>query len=278
MAKTTNQPVAIVTGGSSGIGEATVRRLLSAGYRVFPAARRIERMDGLKSAGAHPVRLDITDDASIVALANTVRAECGRIDVLVNNAGYGSYGAVEDVPLDEARRQFEVNLFGLARLTQLVLPVMRDQKSGTIINITSIGGKIYMPLGAWYHATKHALEGWSDSLRIETAGFGIKVVIVEPGAIKTEWSDIADRSAQTYSGGTAYGEIVRRYSAVIQQSYESGSASDPDVVALTIMKALRAGRPKTRYATGNRARQLLFLRRLLSDRAFDTLIRLSYGL
>lgn len=278
MADEMNHPVAIVTGGSSGIGAATVGRLLRAGYRVYPAARRLERMDELQRAGARPVRLDITDDDSIVALVETVQKECGRIDVLVNNAGYGSYGAVEDVPLEEARRQFEVNLFGLARLTQLVLPHMREQRAGTIVNITSIGGKIYLPLGAWYHATKHALEGWSDSLRVETAGFGIKVVIVEPGAIKTEWSGIADQSAQTYSGSTAYGEITKKYSAVIQQSYERGRASDPDVVAATILKALGAKRPKPRYATGNRARQLLFLRHILSDRAFDAVIKLSYRL
>jgi NADP-dependent 3-hydroxy acid dehydrogenase YdfG len=150
---------AFVTGASAGIGEATARALLAAGYRVFAGARRLDRMAGLAAAGATLLKLDLTDDVSIVAAVNTIKNEAGRIDVLVNNAGYGSYGALEDVPLDEGRRQFEVNAFGLARLCQLVLPMMRAQRSGKIVNVTSIGGKIWEPLGAWYHATKLAVEG-----------------------------------------------------------------------------------------------------------------------
>ena len=177
---------AFVTGASAGIGEATARALLAAGYRVFAGARRLDRMAGLAAAGATLLKLDLTDDVSIVAAVNTIKNEAGRIDVLVNNAGYGSYGALEDVPLDEARRQFEVNVFGLARLCQLVLPTMRAQKSGKIVNVTSIGGKIWEPLGAWYHATKFAVEGMSDCLRMELAPFGVDVIVIEPGAIKTE--------------------------------------------------------------------------------------------
>src|SRR5262245_52781560 len=153
--------VAIVTGASSGIGESTARRLRALGYTVYAAARRVDRMAGLAADGIRVVRLDVTDDASMSALVDHVVAESGRIDVLVNNAGYGSYGAVEDVPLAEARRQFEVNVFGLARLTQLVLPHMRRQGAGRIVNISSIGGKIHEPLGGWYHATKFAVEGLS---------------------------------------------------------------------------------------------------------------------
>src|SRR5262245_63063522 len=153
--------VAIVTGASSGIGEATARRLREMGYTVYAAARRVDRMAPLAQAGIHPVGVDVTDDASLVGFVDRVIAESGRVDVLVNNAGYGSYGAVEEVPLDEARRQFEVNVFGLARLTQLVLPHMRRQGAGRIVNISSIGGKIHEPLGGWYHATKFAVEGLS---------------------------------------------------------------------------------------------------------------------
>src|SRR5271169_1594020 len=182
---------ALVTGASSGIGEATVRRLLAGGYKVFAGARRQDRMAPLAALGATLVPLDLTDDGSIVRAVEAIKAQSGRIDVLVNNAGYGSYGALEDVPLDEARRQFEVNVFGLARLCQLVLPMMRAQKSGKIVNITSIGGKIWEPLGSWYHATKFAVEGLSDCLRVEVGRFGIDVIIIEPGAIRTEWAGIA---------------------------------------------------------------------------------------
>src|SRR5262245_26842909 len=162
---------AFVTGASAGIGEATARALMAAGYRVFAGARRLDRMALLGAAGATLLKLDVTDDASMAAAVATIKSQTGRIDVLVNNAGYGSYGALADVPFAEARRQFEVNVFGLARLCQLVLPMMRAQKSGKIINVTSIGGKIWEPLGAWYHATKFAVEGLSDSLRVEVGRF-----------------------------------------------------------------------------------------------------------
>ena len=157
--------------------------------------------------------MDVTDDASMVAGVERIIAEHGRIDVLVNNAGYGSYGAVEDVPIDEARRQFEVNVFGLARLIQLVTPHMRAQQSGRIINISSIGGKFYEPLGAWYHATKFAVEGFSDSLRLELAPFGIDVVIIEPGPIRTEWNTISRDSLVETSRGGAYEERAARMRA-----------------------------------------------------------------
>jgi NADP-dependent 3-hydroxy acid dehydrogenase YdfG len=197
---------AFVTGASAGIGEATARALLAAGYRVFAGARRLDRMAGLAAAGATLIKLDLTDDASIVAAVNTIKNAAGRIDVLVNNAGYGSYGALEDVPLDEGRRQFEVNVFGLARLCQLVLPMMSAQKSGKIVNVTSIGGKIWEPLGAWYHATKFAVEGLSDCLRVEAAPFGVDVIVIEPGAIRTEWAGIARDGLLQMSGGSAYAE------------------------------------------------------------------------
>ena len=269
---------AFVTGASAGIGEATARALLAAGYRVFAGARRLDRMAGLAAAGATLLKLDLTDDASIVAAVSTIKSEAGRIDVLVNNAGYGSYGALEDVPLDEGRRQFEVNVFGLARLCQLVLPMMRAQKSGKIVNVTSIGGKIWEPLGAWYHATKFAVEGLSDCLRVEAAPFGVDVIVIEPGAIRTEWAGIARDGLLQMSGGSAYAELAKRHARMLATADTSSLASPPEVVARTIVRAVTARRPKTRYATGGGARTILFLRKILPDRMFDRLIwRVTQG-
>ncbi len=267
--------VALITGASSGIGEATAQRLLADGYLVYAAARRLERMHALGTAGARLLSLDLTDDASIVAAVDTIQRSEGRLDVLVNNAGYGSYGALEDVPLDEGRRQFEVNVFGLARLIQLSTPMMRAQGSGCIVNITSIGGKMHEPMGTWYHATKFAVEGLSDCLRMELAPFGIQVVIVEPGAIRTEWTGIAKDSLLKRSGHTAYAEQATAHARLFESSETSKMVSAPDVVARTIARALRARRPRTRYATGGGARTILFLRRILSDRAFDGLMRMA---
>ena len=269
---------AFVTGASAGIGEATARALLAAGYRVFAGARRLDRMAGLAAAGATLLKLDLTDDVSIVAAVNTIKNEAGRIDVLVNNAGYGSYGALEDVPLDEGRRQFEVNVFGLARLCQLVLPTMRAQKSGKIVNVTSIGGKIWEPLGGWYHATKFAVEGLSDCLRVEVAPFGVNVIVIEPGAIRTEWAGIARDGLLHMSGGSAYAELAKRHARMLATADTSSLASPPEVVARTIVRAVTARRPKTRYATGGGARTILFLRKILPDRMFDRLIwRVTQG-
>ncbi len=269
--------IALVTGASSGIGEATARALIADGFRVYAAARRLDRMAGLAKAGAALLPLDLTDDASVVAAVDAIRLAEGRLDVLVNNAGYGSYGAIEDVPLEEARRQCEVNLFGLARLCQLVLPMMRAQKSGKIVNITSIGGKIWEPFGGWYHATKFAVEGLSDCLRMETAPFGINVIVIEPGAIRTEWSGIAADSLLKTSGDTAYGPDARNYAGFLTGAAAGRVGSPPDVVAGTILGAIRARRPRTRYATGGGARGILFLRRVLSDRMFDGLMRRMSG-
>jgi len=269
---------AFVTGASAGIGEATARALLAAGHRVFAGARRLDRMAGLAAAGATLIKLDLTDDASIVAAVNTIKNAAGRIDVLVNNAGYGSYGALEDVPLDEGRRQFEVNVFGLARLCQLVLPMMRAQKSGKIVNVTSIGGKIWEPLGAWYHATKFAVEGLSDCLRVEAAPFGVDVIVIEPGAIRTEWAGIARDGLLQMSSGSAYAELAKRHARMLATADTSSLASPPEVVARTIVRAVTARRPKTRYATGGGARTILFLRKILPDRMFDRLIwRVTQG-
>ena len=259
--------VAVVTGASAGIGEATVKRLIERGYTTYAAARRLDRMAHLEKLGAILLPLDLTDDSSIVRAVERIRTEVGLIDVLCNNAGYGSYGAVEDVPLDEARRQFEVNVFGLARLVQLVTPLMRQQRSGKILNVSSIGGKGWEPLGAWYHATKFAVEGFSDCLRMELKPFGIDVIVIEPGAIRTEWGQIALASLQQASGHTAYRPQAEQKRALFLAA--AGSASDPDVVAREIVKAIGAARPKTRYVVGAHAKPLIFMSTFLPDRFND---------
>jgi NAD(P)-dependent dehydrogenase (short-subunit alcohol dehydrogenase family) len=262
--------VAVVTGASSGIGEAAVKRFLEQGYVTYAAARRLDRMKELERLGAILLPLDLINDASVVQAVERIRSEQnGRVDVLLNNAGYGSYGAVEDVPLDEARRQFEVNLFGLARLVQLVTPLMRERHAGRIVNVSSMGGKGWEPLGAWYHATKFALEGFSDCLRMELKPFGIDVIVIEPGAIRTEWGPIALETLDRTSGHTAYAPQAQEKRALFLAA--EGGASDPDLVAREIMKAAQARRPKTRYAVGSGAKPAIFMVTYLPNRAVDWL-------
>ena len=262
--------VVLITGASSGMGKATAKLLLTEGFTVYATARRVDKMNDLKASGAKVISMDVTDDQSMVDAVNQIIREQGRIDVLFNNAGYGSFGAVEDVSIEEARRQFEVNLFGLGRLTQLVLPHMRNQKSGVIINNSSMGGKIYTPLGAWYHATKHALEGFSDCLRLEVAQFGIKVVVVEPGNIETEWGGIMLDHVKKSSEHSAYRTYVNAF-VKLMGNFE-GKGSSPDVIARVVLKAIRAKQPKTRYVAGAMATPFLLMRKLLSDRMFDRLL------
>ena len=243
---------ALVTGASSGIGAATVLALLEEGFKVFAAARRQDRMAPLARKGAELLFLDLTDDPSIVAAVDAVRAKATRLDVLVNNAGYGCCGSLEDVSLADARRQFEVNLFGLARLSQLALPMMRAQKSSRIVNVSSMGAKFGEPFGAWYHASKYALEGLSDCLRMELKPFSVDVILVEPGTIRTEWTPIAKESLLRISGDTAYGAYARKHVAMLARGESSGVPSPPEVVARTIVRAVRAAHPRARYPAGGR--------------------------
>jgi NAD(P)-dependent dehydrogenase (short-subunit alcohol dehydrogenase family) len=276
-AKTANKPVALVTGASSGIGEATAVKLHELGCTTYAAARRVQRMEHLTESGVRLLAMDVTDDASMQAGVKDILAEAGRIDVLVNNAGYGSYGAMEDVPLSEARSQFEVNVFGAARLTQLVLPHMRAQRSGTIINITSMGGQIYTPLGAWYHATKFALEALSDCLRMEVRPFGIKVVVIEPGGIRTEWGGIAAEKLRTVSGAGPYAEQAKVMAESLNSEASRRRQSPPTLIADTIARAVTARHPRTRYAVGYGAQPLIFLHNVLPDRAFEAFMRRATG-
>ena len=264
------QHIILITGASSGIGKETAFKLLAQGHIVYAGARRVEHMHDLVEKSAHITYLDITNDESIQQIVNTIIAKHGRIDVLINNAGYGSYGAIEDVPISEARRQFEVNLFGIARLTQLVLPHMRTQSYGKIINISSVAGKTYTPLGAWYHASKHALEGFSDTLRFEVKPFGIDVIIIEPGLIQTEWDSIAFDSAQSMSGNTVYAPYVTGLKRIFSKMK---NPAPPEVIANSILKSLRAKSPKTRYVAGTGAKPLLWMRSLVSDKMYDKIMR-----
>jgi NAD(P)-dependent dehydrogenase (short-subunit alcohol dehydrogenase family) len=269
---------ALVTGASSGIGQATALKLMELGYTVFAGARRVERMSELADRGIRTAAVDVTDDGSIARLVEAIIDDTGRLDVLVNNAGYGLYGALEDVPIEEARRQFEVNVFGLARLTQLVLPQMRAQRDGYIVNVSSMGGKIWEPLGSWYHASKFAVEGLSDSLRVEVAEFGIKVVIIQPGTIRSEWSGIAGDKLEATSAGTAYAGQAKIVGAGLRAVDHMRLASGPAVVAGAIAKAVQSPRPRTRYVVGGGARGILLAERILPDRGFDRFIQLGYRL
>ncbi|WP_310685349.1 oxidoreductase [Aliifodinibius sp. S!AR15-10] len=263
----------LITGASSGMGKTTALQLIDQGHMVYGAARRVEKMQELEEAGGRAIEMDITDEEQIVAAVTHILEEQDQIDVLVNNAGFGLYGAVEDISIEDAKRQFEVNLFGLARITKEVLPHMRERNSGTIINISSMGGKIYTPLGAWYHASKHALEGWSDCLRLELKQFNIDVVIVEPGVIATDFGDTLSGPLLENSGDGPYEQMARAMAQATKDSYEKeGASSPPSVVADTILKVIRSDKPKTRYPVGNMARLLMFIRKYLGDRIFDKAI------
>jgi NAD(P)-dependent dehydrogenase (short-subunit alcohol dehydrogenase family) len=248
-------------------------RLLSEGYSVYGAARRTDRMASIAAAGGQVVELDVTNDSSMVNCVDRIIREQRRIDVLINNAGYGQFGALEDVPMAEARRQLETNLIGPARLIQLCLPHMRVRKSGKIFNISSIGGKLATPLGGWYHASKFALEGYSDSLRNEVQPFGIDVIVIEPGAVESEWAAIALEESERYSGVGAYRDLVAR---ARKSQVSNRKGPPPRVISDLIVRALRAGRPATRYHGGGLAGTLLFLRRWLSDRMLDRLIMSAF--
>jgi NAD(P)-dependent dehydrogenase (short-subunit alcohol dehydrogenase family) len=267
----------LVTGASSGIGEATAIALQENGYQVYAGARRTERMKHLEELGIKIVSLDVTNDDSMEKAVDKIEKEAGKIDILINNAGYGSYGALEDVPMSEARHQMEVNVIGLARMSQLVIPKMRKARSGTIINIASIGGKFGEAFGVWYHATKYAVEGLTDSLAIELAPFNIKVIAIEPGAIKTEWARIsADNLVKTSSKGD-YSKSAKKKAAGLRKFNDISIASPPTVIAKNIVKILKKDNPKLRYAIGGGAKPLMFIRKITSDRVFYKMLNRFIG-
>ena len=268
--------VMLVTGASSGIGREVAILLARKGHSVYAGARRLDRMQDLAEHGITPVEMDVTrGDDNERAVSGIIESE-GRIDVLINNAGFGLYGPVEDIPLEDARYQFEVNLFGLAHLTQLVLPHMRAQGSGRIINVSSMLGRVFVPLGAWYHATKHALEGWSDCLRFETAPFNIQVILIEPGAIKTEFADVMRAQFRKYCGDTAYKAQVDRFLKRMDDPRLMERATDAEVFAKVFLEAATTRKPRRRYARGSMARPVMFLRKWLGDGVYEFMLRRAF--
>lgn len=261
----------LVTGASAGIGKATAIFLAQNGYSVYGAARRLEKMQDLIPLGIKPIPLDITKGDSVKACVDQILTQAGSIDILVNNAGFGLEGAIEDVSLNDARYQLEVNVFGAMHLTQLVLPSMRRNNYGKIINISSVGGKVALPLGGWYHASKFALEALSDSLRNEVSEFGIDVIVVEPGATRSEWGTIATDSLLSVSGHTAYQDLATKTHHVFTRL--ANNIQEPIEIAKLIKAGIEATKPKARYvAKEMNAKILLLLRTLLSDRLLDKLI------
>ena len=268
--------IILVTGASAGIGREAALLLAREGHAVYAGARRLDRLQELAEHGIRPVEMDVTRSGDNERAVSRIIEEEGRIDVLINNAGFGLYGPVEDIPLDDARYQFEVNLFGLAHLTQLVLPHMRAQRSGRIINVSSVVGKIFVPLGAWYVATKHALEGWSDCLRLETAPFNIQVVLVEPGAIKTEFIDVTRERLNEYYEDTAYKAQFAPFFKMFDDPKATSRSTPAHVLGEVLLEAATTPRPRRRYVKGSMARPALFIRKWFGDGIYEFLLRRAF--
>jgi NAD(P)-dependent dehydrogenase (short-subunit alcohol dehydrogenase family) len=268
----------LITGCSSGIGWATAERLARGGWAVYATARDVEAVAPLEALGCRLLPLDVTEEDSMRAAVEEVERMEGAVGVLVNNAGYSQSGAVEEVPMEKVRRQFETNVFGLVRLCQLVLPGMRRQGFGRIVNLSSMGGRLTFPGGGFYHASKYAVEALSDALRFEVRGFGVEVVVVEPGLIRTGFARTAVGSMGEGSG--PYAGFEAGVARTTRENYESGPLAalggGPEAVAETIERAISAARPRARYTVTPSARVLISARRLLPDRAWDGLLGLIY--
>lgn len=276
----TSSPVVLITGCSSGIGRAAALQLQRAGFQVHASARRPESLSELAAAGCRTVQLDVDDEASMQAAIDTV----GPVDVLVNNAGFGLYGPVEQVSIDEVRKQFETNVFGLVRLTQLVLPSMRERRHGRILNVSSMGGRTTLPGGAFYHASKYAVEAISDALRLEIRPFGLYVSLIEPGIVRTPWSEQAmqhQAASAAADDEDPYGAYKDAVSASFERAYSGPLARlsiDADRVARTIVKAAAATNPRPRYLISPMAKSLVTAKTVLPDRVHDALLRQQYKL
>ena len=267
----------LITGCSTGIGRATAEHLARSGHSVYATARRPESIEDLKNAGCKTLALDVNDEASMSAAVSAVEEAEGAVGALVNNAGYSQSGALETIGLDDVRRQFETNVFGLLRMCQLVLPGMRRQGGGRIVNVSSMGGKLTFPGGGIYHATKYAVEAMSDAMRFEVQGFGIDVVVIEPGLIKTNFAETAVGSVSHEDG--PYAEFNTAVSAATAGAYEGPLGrlgGGPEAVAKAIEKAITAKRPRARYPVTASARVLMTQRKLLPDRAWDAVVASSF--
>ena len=269
-----SQKVVLITGTASGMGKATAEKLIAEGHIVYGGDIQYEKNKYLESIGGHALDMDVTKDDQVQAGVEQIIKEQGRIDVLINNAGYGLFAPIEEVAIEDAWKQFDVNMFGYARTVKAVLPHMRQQKSGRIINLTSMGGKIYTPMGGWYHATKHAIEGWSDCLRLELKEFNISVVVVEPGIIKTNFYNAAMEASGKYYQDTSYQHMVPDMSSEDSQNLMA-SATEPEVIADLMDKIIDKRKPKTRYAKGRMAKLAIWYRDVFGDKAYDRLIMRS---
>ena len=272
----------MITGCSSGIGWATAERLAGEGWTVYATARRVEAIAPLREHGCRLLPLDVTDEESMRGAVEEVERAEGAVGVLINNAGYSQSGAIEEVPMEKVRRQFETNVFGLARMCQLVLPGMRRQGSGKIVNLSSMGGRLTFPGGGFYHATKHAVEAISDALRFEVRGFGVEVVVIEPGLIRTGFADAAVGSMGGDAPGAhgPYADFDAGVARATRENYEKGPLArlggGPEAVAETIERAISASPPRARYTVTPSAKLVISARRLLPDPAWDWLLRFFY--
>ncbi|HBZ33464.1 MAG TPA: short-chain dehydrogenase/reductase [Bacteroidales bacterium] len=267
------QKVILITGASSGMGYHAARMLVQKGHRVYGAARRVDKLSELEQYGVVPLHMDITREEDISRAVESIIVKEQRIDILINNAGYGYFGAIEDVSIEDAKHQFEVNIFGLARLTQLVLPYMRCQRSGRIINTASIAGHVTFLFGAWYNATKYALEAFSDALRMEVKPFGIDVVIIEPGAIGTDWGHIAAEHLKESSQGGAYQQDAMRVAQALDRMYNSSLLTKPEKISRIMVNAALTRCPRPRYLVGLGAKPMRLLHAVLPTRLWDLIVR-----
>jgi NAD(P)-dependent dehydrogenase (short-subunit alcohol dehydrogenase family) len=265
------QKIALVTGASSGIGQAITEALAGDGYFVFATARRMGQLETLRCDNIEPLYLDVTDLGTINAAISHIRSSKGRIDVLVNNAGYGHFGTIEGLHPDQVRRQFEVNVFGLGQMTRAVLPLMREQGAGVIVNLASIVGRVSLPFAGWYSASKHAVEALSDALRLEVKPFGIKVVIIEPGAINTEFAGKSLEMLDQSQDPRVYESQKRGFRRLIEDLY--GKAPGPDIIARIVLKVVKSSKPRPRYAAPLDCQSFIWARRVFGDRVSDWFVR-----
>ena len=262
----------LITGCSSGIGHATAERLAGAGWTVYASARRLDSIRDLEERGCKVLALDVSDESSMRTAVSAVEEAEGAVGVLVNNAGYSQSGAIEEIPPDEIRRQFETNVFGLIRMTQLALPGMRRQRFGKVVNISSMGGRLTLPGGGAYHATKYAVEALSDVLRFEVRRSGIDVILIEPGLIRTRFGETAAGTVESprEDGPSAeYNAAVARATKEVYEGPLSRLGGGPETVARAIERAISARRPRARYPVTASARLMIAQRRLLPDRLWD---------
>lgn len=269
----------LVTGCSTGIGRAAAEALLARGHTVWATARRPETLSDLGDRGAHVTALDVTDEASMRAAVAEVEAAHGSVGTLVNNAGYGEYGAVEEVELDKVRAMFETNVFGLARMCQLVLPGMRAAGRGRIVNVSSMGGRMTFPLGGYYHATKYAVEALSDALRVEVRPFGVQVVVLEPGVTRSGFEEtISASDALATHDDSPYAAMRASVAEINSAAYTHPRLSaSAESVAQALVKAVEVDRPRTRYLLTPAARAMVTARALGGDRVWDGIVSRQFG-